>query len=222
MTRDTAHHSDRPDDDPASALEQQLSALDAASAAAEGGIDAAVLTRAGDLCLGAGQRRRALVYYGRAIDAYLLAARYDAASAVCRRVLRIAPRAVRTRATLAWLAIGRGVHTQARREIEEYARAAIRAGEETRAARQLSLMAQATRDPDLRRVLAELLARTGATRDAEQILHDLASGRDARTLPSPELQQQLWEQVLHAALMGPLELDEQADAASHPPDTIGE
>lgn len=222
MTRDTAHHSNRPDEESASALEQELSALEAASRGAEGGVDPALLARAGELCLGAGQRQRALAYYGRAIDAYLRAARYDAAAAVCRRVLRIAPRAVRTRATLAWLAIGRGIHTHARREIEDYARAAIRAGEETRAARQLSLMAQATRDPDLRRVIAELLARTGATRDAEQIVHDLASGRDARTLPSPEFQQQLWEQVLQAALMGPRELDEQTDAVNHPPDTVGE
>lgn len=223
MNRDTVRGPDRrSDDDSPSALELELAELDAASARADGGADAALLARAGDLCLDAGRRQRALGYYGRAIDSYLSAARYDAAAAVCRKVLRIAPRAVRTRATLAWLAIGRGVHTQARREIEDYARAAVRAGEETRAARQLALMAQATRDPDLRRVLAELLARAGATSDAEQILRDLASGRDARTLPSPEQQERVWEQVLRAALMGPRELDERTGAANHPPDVLHE
>ncbi len=202
-----------------SMLEQELTALEQAAAAAAPG-DGAVLARAGDLCLDAGQRQRALVYYGRAIDTYLSGARWDAAAAVCRRVLRIAPRAVRTRATLAWIALGRGVHASARREIEEYVRAAVRAGEEQRAARQLALMAQATLDPDLRRVLAEMLARLGASTDAEHIMGELARADARREPPSAEQQQQVWAQVLRAALMGPRELDAQAQNAQHPPDTL--
>ncbi len=222
MIRDIVRRTDAlREEDASSSLEQQLATLEAASAAAPQG-DGAALSHAGDLCLGAGQRQRALGYYGRAIDVYLTAGRYDAAAAVCRKVLRIAPRAVRTRATLAWLALGRGVHADARRAIEDYVRAAQRAGDEQRAARQMALMAQATRDPDLRRVLAELLAHLGAGTDAEQIMHDLAAGRDARTLPSVEQQERIWAQVLRAALMGPRELDEAAESVRHPPDTISE
>lgn len=221
MTRDPARPADRRgEDDASSALEHELALLEAAAAANTS--DGALMTRAGDLCLDAGQRRRALAYYGRAIDLDLTAGRYDAAAAVCRKVLRIAPRAVRTRATLAWLAIGRGVHASARRAIEEYVSAASRAGEEQRAARQLALMAQATRDPDLRRILAELLARVGAGADAQQLMRDLESGRENRMVPSREQQEHVWGQVLRAALMGPRELDQQPESARHPPDTMPE
>lgn len=202
-----------------SMLEQELAALEEAATAAAPG-DGAMLARAGDLCLDVGQRQRALGFYGRAIDTYMSGSRWDAAAAVCRRVLRIAPRAVRTRATLAWIALGRGVHASARREIEEYVRAAARAGEEQRAARQLALMAQATLDPDLRRVLAELLARLGASTEAEHIVNDLARSGGRREPPSAEQQEQVWAQVLRAALMGPRELDAHAQSAHHPPDTI--
>jgi len=198
------------------ALEQQLRALEDAAANAASG-DGAALAQAGDLALSGGQRRRALGYYGRAIDTYLSGARYDAAAAVCRRVLRVEPRAVRTRATLAWIALGRGVHSNARREIEEYVRAALRAGEEQRAGRQLALMAQATLDPDLRRVLAELLGRLGAVKQAERVITEMSES-SLRRMPSPEEQEEVWAQVLHAALMGPRELDAQNTSIQHPPD----
>ena len=202
--------------DGASALEHQLNALEAAAEAVPG--DGAPYAQAGDLALSSGQRQRALEYYGRAIDTYLAAGRYDAAAAVCRRVLRIAPRAVRTRATLAWIALGRGVHANARREIEEYVRAALRAGEEQRAARQLSMMAQATLDPDLRRIIAELLGRLGAVKEAERVIAEMAE-TDLRRLPSVEEQERVWSQVLRAALMGPRELDAASDD-QHPPDVL--
>ena len=198
------------------ALEQQLRALEDAAAHAASG-DGAALAQAGDLALSSGQRRRALGYYGRAIDTYLSGARYDAAAAVCRRVLRVEPRAVRTRATLAWIALGRGVHSNARREIEEYVRAALRAGEEQRAARQLALMAQATLDPDLRRVVAELLGRLGAVKEAERVITEMSES-SLRRMPSAEEQEAVWAKVLHAALMGPRDLDARDTPVQHPPD----
>ncbi|HEU5208558.1 MAG TPA: hypothetical protein VFU06_04020 [Longimicrobiales bacterium] len=204
--------------DSGQAMEQQLQALDDAAAAAGPG-DGAPFAQAGDLALSGGQRQRALEYYGRAIDTYLSGSRYDAAAAVCRRVLRIAPRAVRTRATLAWIALGRGVHANARREIEEYVRAALRAGEEQRAARQLSLMAQATLDPDLRRIIAELLGRLGAVKEAERVISDM-SETSLRRMPSAAEQEQVWAQVLQAALMGPRELDAHGRDDQHPPDVM--
>ena len=222
MIRDTLRRLSRrrDDDDDDTSLERDLASLEAEAARAVPGYEAQFLNRAGDLCLGAGQRRRALGYYGRAIDHCLVAGRYDAAAGICRKLLRISPRAVRTRATLAWLALGKGLHGDARREIDEYVKAAARAGEERRAARQLSMMAQATLDPDLRRLLAEHLVRLGEQAEAEHIIRDLASGRDARTMPSAEQQDKLWAQVLRAALMGPAELD--AESMHHPPDTIDE
>jgi predicted Zn-dependent protease len=220
VIRDTLRRLGRRSDDNEGSLERELAALEAEAAKALPGYEAQFLNRAGDLCLGAGQRGRALGYYGRAIDHCLVAGRYDAAAGICRKLLRISPRAVRTRATLAWLALGKGLYGDARREIDDYVKAATRAGEEARAARQLAMMAQATLDPDLRRVLAEHLVRLGNTGDAERIIRELASGRDARTVPSAEQQEKVWAQVLRAALMGPQELDAAADPVHHPPDTI--
>jgi len=96
-------------------------------------------------------------------------------------------------------------------------RAALRAGEEQRAARQLALMAQATLDPDLRRVLAELLGRLGAVKQAERVITEMSES-SLRRMPSPEEQEEVWAQVLHAALMGPRELDAQNTSVQHPPD----
>ena len=222
MIRETLRRFGRRGDDSENSLERELAALETEAGRAVPGYEAQFLNRAGDLCLGAGQRSRALGYYGRAIDHCIVAGRYDAAAGICRKLLRISPRAVRTRATLAWLALGKGHYGDARREIDEYVKAATRADEGRRAARQLAMMAQATLDPDLRRMLAEHLARLREAADAQHIIRDLASGRDVRTMPSPEQQEKVWAQVLHAALMGPRELDAAADSVHHPPDTLDE
>ena len=197
--------------DPDSGLERELSTLEAQASAALPGYEAQFLNRAGDLCLGAGQRRRALSYFGRAIDACLIAGRYDAAGGVCRKLLRIAPRAVRTRATLAWLSLGKGHIGDARQEIEEYVKSAVREGQETRAVRQLAFMARATWNPDLRRLLAQHMTALGASAEARAVMAELERTYDPRAVPTPEQQDALWEQVLKAALMGPADLDRESD-----------
>src|SRR2546421_12372724 len=87
-------------------LERQLKALEAQADEAMPGFGAQFLNRAGDLCLEARLNRRALVYYGKAIDSYLHGGRYDPAAAVCRKLLRVSPHSVRAHCTLAWLALG--------------------------------------------------------------------------------------------------------------------
>lgn len=179
-------------------LERRLRSLDEQAEVALPGFDAQFFNRAGDLCVDAAQGERALSYYGRAIDAYLRAGRYNAAGAVCRKLLRVAPDAVRARCTLAWLSIGKGMTADAHREVDDYVAAAIAAGQAGLARRQLRLMGRATRDPELRSLLAGQLRVLGDSGSAERLLEPPA-GREADD-------EALWSSVLRAALMGPEDL----------------
>lgn len=181
-------------------IDKELQALEKEARAALPGFDAQFYNRAGDLCLDNGHRDRALTYYGRAIDAYLKSSRFDSAAAVCRKLLRIAPDAVRTRCTLAWLSIGKGFLGDAQVEVKEYVRAARKAHQQAFATKQLRLMGEAAADPELRELIARELAEMG---------DDVGAGK-VRTQPpppsSPEAQEDRWSKVLRAALMGPSEL----------------
>jgi predicted Zn-dependent protease len=179
-------------------LERRLRSLDEQAELALPGFDAQYFNRAGDLCVEAGQGDRALTYYGRAIDAYLRAGRYNASGAVCRKLLRVAPDAVRARCTLAWLSIGKGMTADARREVGDYVVAAIAAGQVELARKQLRLMGRATRNPELRTLLAEQLRELGDSTAAARLLEP-PPVRDADD-------DALWSSVLRAALMGPDDL----------------
>ena len=143
-------------------------------------------------------RRRALGYYGRAIDAYLRAGRYNAAGAVCRKLLRISPGAVRARCTLAWLSIGKGLLSDAQWEVDEYVQAAVDAGQADLALQQVRMMADATFNPELRALLADHLHKLGDSEAAERVMAPGAMDNQPR-----EEAEALWSRVLRAALMGP-------------------
>lgn len=186
-------------DDPG--IEQRLAALEEQAEGALPGFDAQFFNRAGDLCVEAKDRDRALSYYGRAIDAYLRAGRYNASGAVCRKLLRISPGSVRARCTLAWLSIGKGLLSDAQWEVDEYVEAAIDAGQADLARTQIALMAEATHDPELRALLASHLRRLGDPETAESVLD-----RERPERGQTEEAEALWSRVLRAALMGPEDL----------------
>lgn len=192
------HHRDDPE--PRRGLEKQLRALEQQAEVALPGFDAQFFNRAGDLCVEGRDRDRALGYYGRAIDAYLRAGRYNAAGAVCRKLLRISPGAVRARCTLAWLSIGKGLLGDAQWEVDEYIDAAVAAGQGDLAARQLRMMADATYDHELRALLADHLTKLGDDETASLIRSPEAADAERE---EPEA---LWSRVLRAALMGPEDL----------------
>ena len=78
-------------------LDAQLAALEAEAAVPAMDFRAALFGRAGDLCVKSGEDRRALHYYGRAIDGYLGCGYYDTALAMCKKVVSLNPNVVRTR-----------------------------------------------------------------------------------------------------------------------------
>lgn len=183
-------------------LDKQLRALEQQAQIALPGFDAQFFNRAGDLCVEAQDRARALTFYGRAIDAYLRAGRYNAAGAVCRKLLRISPGSVRARCTLAWLSIGKGLVGDAQWEVDEYVEAAAAAGQSDLARRHLRMMADATYNAELRALLADHLQKLGdpAARDV------LARVEEEPPATAREEAEALWSRVLRAALMGPEDL----------------
>ena len=193
------NHRDAPE--PGKGLEKQLNALEQQADVALPGFDAQFYNRAGDLCVEAQDRDRALSYYGRAIDAYLRAGRYNAAGAVCRKLLRVSPGSVRARATLAWLSIGKGLLSDAQWEVREYVDAARSAGQVDFARKQLRMMADATHNEELRTLLADHLRKLGDEGGAEYVL-----AKPAEDQSGPENAEALWSRVLRAALMGPRDL----------------
>lgn len=186
-------------------LEQELRTLEAEAQRAGPGEAARVYDRAGDLCLGAGSRDRALDYYGRAIDAALVARRYNAAAGLCRKLLRVAPGTVRTRCTLAWLALGRGNVGETTREIDAYTDAAARAGRTAFASAHLRMMAQITPVPALRRHIADRLERLGLSDFAAPLREGLTADDGVPVLTAAD-HEQLWNNVVRCALMGPADL----------------
>ena len=167
--------------------------------------DAAAYNGAGDLCKEAGHFDRALSYYGLAIDAYLKAERWDPAAAICRKILRISPMAVRARCTLAWLAIGQGMAGEAQAQLRGYVAAAMSAGRDALAVAQLRRMGEAALNPAIRQSVAELLLDLGADRAADYLFGTVYRERNigTRSGVSPDM---VWSTVRRGALMGPREL----------------
>ncbi len=194
--------------DPEAELERQLRALEQEALHALPGFGAQFLNRAGDLCLEAGKLNRGLSYLGGAIDMYLHAGRWDAAGAVCRKLLRVSPNAVRARCTLAWLSIGKSLGGEAQARIRDYVRAAQTAGAMSMemAKKQLALMAEAARDEEVLRLLAEQLRQLGGPEAAARVDARLKEVKGPAAADHDE--EQVWSAVLRAALLGPRQLSQ--------------
>lgn len=130
---------------------------------------ARILNLAGDLCFDAGERERALDYYGRAIDMHIAHHEYSAAVAICQKIIRLTPEVVRARCTLAWMAIARGLIQEAQGRIAEYKEAAEDAGQERLARAHLLMMAEVIDDRDVLVTIAESLIELGDVENADRV-----------------------------------------------------
>lgn len=179
---------------------------DAASAAGDSGA-AQLFNRAGDLCVERRMVRRALVYYGRAVDSYLKAGYTGPAGAMCRKILRNSPEAVRAHCTLACLA----AHGRHFGEVEQEVRSFIEASRRTRTERltipRLRLLADAVRDPEVKRYLAAQLAGLGDELGGRRVLAALEGVRgDEVVLPFARPEPVEWEMLVRAAAADPDDL----------------
>jgi tetratricopeptide (TPR) repeat protein len=202
----------RSDPPPSQRLEQELKALEQQARSASSGYETQFLIRAGNLCVEAGQPKRALGYYGRAIDAYLESGRFSAAEVLCRKLLKISPDAVRARCTLAWLAIGKGYTAGVEQEVVDYVRAARKAGKDSLAANQLRMMAEAATTAELRETIGEHLIDLGEFEIADPVFARVFQERNGLRPPTREDQGKLWAKLLRAALMSPEELQRHGHA----------
>jgi len=123
-------------------LEAQLTRLEAEAGSARAGYQGTPYNKAGDVALRAGDKNRAVAYYGRAIDAFLEDQQREAARGVANKIIRVHPGAVRTLCTLTWLDLAAQHKATALLHLRDYVEAAREAGENDRAADQIFEMAR--------------------------------------------------------------------------------
>jgi hypothetical protein len=193
-------------------LDAELAKLEEQATAPALDYRAAVFGRAGDLCVKAEETRRALTYYGKAIDGYLGAGYYDSAMAMCKKVISVQPSVVRAHCTLAFLLIGedlpyltsRGVSNAARDQLLEYVRAAKAAGSGPVAVQRLRMMTDVTEVEAVRRVIADLLFELGAADEAAEVHYALFEEAASLAPPDPDSsanQRKRWAEMLRVAIM---------------------
>jgi hypothetical protein len=146
------------------------------------------LNFAGDQCIRAAMHERGATYYGLSINTFLGADRFDAASAICRKLVRVLPHVVRARCTLTWLAMAKGLSAEAQQFVREYAQAADTAGTEKLASRHVRSMVEMTEDAELCWTLGDVLLWLGDDVGADRsfgIAHELRA-RPRRLETEPE------------------------------------
>ncbi len=193
------------------AAEAELARLEREAEDATPDYVALLYSRAGDLCANAGDRGRALRYYGGAIDAFLDVGYYDSAAAVCRRVIELSPRVVRARGTLAFLALGEGLQylpfqgrleENARLAIAEYVEAAKKGGVEHLAVKRLAIMAEVTDNPQAREMIGSYLLELGDAEIADRVLGDVYAERNQIGKPREGDQRKRWAIALQTSVLG--------------------
>jgi hypothetical protein len=151
--------------------------------------------RAGDICVSVDERRKALGWYGRAVDQLLQLGDADEAARICRLIIFVQPDAVRARGTLTWIEIGTGQYDGAVEHLMAYAQAARQAGQTVLATQQLSWMYEVSASLPLRqRIVHEMATLAGRERAAAL----------AATVPHPPpaslSREQIWARVLDATV----------------------
>lgn len=140
-------------------LERRLSELEQEARTADAGFQWGPLNRAGDLCLRAGDRARALRFYGRTIDTLLEDGQREAARGVANKIIRIHPGAVRTLCTLTWLDLAAQHMATALLHLRDYVEGARNAGEEKRTAEAVVEMARVIPEHEFLAAAADALDR---------------------------------------------------------------
>jgi hypothetical protein len=156
---------------------------------------AILFKRAGDICVSVEERRKALGWYGRAVDQLLELGDAAEAARICRLIIFVQPDAVRARGTLTWIEIGTGQYEGAVEHLVAYAQAARQAGQTVLAAQQLGWMYDVAISAALReRILIEMRTLAGAERAAALAQH---VPHPPPAALSPE---QIWVRVLDATV----------------------
>ena len=157
-------------------LGQDLRDLERRAEAAPLGAGWTHLNRAGDMCLKAGDKVKAVKYFGQAIDSLLEDEQPEPARGVAKKIIRVHPEAVRTLCTLTWLDLAARQPASAVLSLRCYADAAKRGGREDLAGDQLFTMARFTSDKAFLTEAIEVLSDLGLTTYSIQVKEWLAEG----------------------------------------------
>lgn len=177
--------------------EKQLKELASQAEKASPGARWAVFNRLGDAYLKAGDRLRALRYFGKAIDALLEDDQPEPARAVAKKVIRLHPEAIRTLCTLTWLDLASLKIPAAIATLEEYVRVAKEGMRERLAAGQILEMARLVADRGFLEAAASALDKLGCTADAVEVREWAAAGRPPN---APKDRSDLYVLCLKAAI----------------------
>jgi hypothetical protein len=167
-------------------LEAQLVELEAQAKRAPLGFQGRPLNRAGDVCLQAGDRDRALRYYGLAINSLLDDLQPEAARGVANKIIRVHPSAVRTLCTLTWLDLASRHIATAVQDVMLYAEAAKSGQRQDMAAPEILAMARTMGSKDFLLAASEALVLLDATDEAAQVGQWAKSGGSGEHLEDPE------------------------------------
>jgi hypothetical protein len=163
---------------------------------------AALFNRAGDLLLAGNEVAAALELYGRAVDSFVEADRFEAGMALCRKIIRTAPGVVRARCTLTWLVIGIGYTAEAEERVRDYVRSAERSGREAIARQQLRTMSRVASEHELRLTLGEHLLLLGDSAAADEVFGEVFSERNGRAIRATD-PSEAWQVARRESLFAP-------------------
>jgi len=166
--------------------EELLADLEAKAEAAESGFRWVPLNRAGDLCDRAGDKARALKYYGRAIDVMLEDGQPEPARGLATKIVRIHPTAVRTLCTLTWLDLASHHMASVVVHLTEYVEGAKVAEVEDLAGEQIYMMAHVVADDEFRGAAADALDALDRSDRAADVTDWVASGKAPQDKEPPE------------------------------------
>jgi tetratricopeptide (TPR) repeat protein len=178
----------------------ELKDLETEAAAAAPQRRAQLFNRLGDAYVRTGERGAAVRAFGNAIDGYLENGFYDAAAALCRKLIAYEPSVIRARCTLAFLSLGKDMPEDARRELGHYARAARTAAREDLAIARLRLLAEATDSFEIRSLLGEVLLELGDAEGADRVLGAVHAERSELIAPPMDEQRERWARLLRVRI----------------------
>jgi tetratricopeptide (TPR) repeat protein len=166
--------------------EYELEALEAEAKSAVRAFQGTPLNKAGDLCLRAGDRNRALRYYGRAIDALLADGQREAARGVANKIIRVHPGAIRTLCTLTWLDLAARHMATALLHLRDYVEAAKKGEQETITANQIRAMARVACHGEFLAAAADALDGLGFAGWADEVREWAKAGGSPTAIQDPE------------------------------------
>jgi hypothetical protein len=156
--------------------EEEVAALEAEAKRTARAFRGTPLNKAGDLCLRAGDRERALTFYGRSINALLEDGQREAARGVANKLIRVHPEAVRTLCTLTWLDLASRHMATALLHLRDYVEAAKRGGQERLTSWQIYEMARVAPQEEFLAAAADSLDQLGFADQASEVREWSRSG----------------------------------------------